>query len=195
MNCPNFLNQTAALFNARGGKLVGILGDSPTSGTEGDLEEMAIATGAVDAQNNNAPLVFEGAGSNAAAAIEAGMRILARGVPLDLNAIPEDDPADAVDAVTSFVDRLETLQLGTAECTNGLSDADTNGDQVPDQYLDVPASTPVCWRLIPKINSTVLATEEPQLFKATVTVFADGITSLDSRQVFFLVPPAVDILE
>jgi hypothetical protein len=35
----------------------------------------------------------------------------------------------------------------------------------------------------------VPATDSPQLFKATITVFGDGITQLDQRDVYFLVPP------
>ena len=128
-------------------------------------------------------------------AIEEGVRTLARGVPLDLNAIPQDDPGDTVDAVREFVDHLETLQLGTAECADMLTAQDTNGDLLPDQYLDVRAGTPVCWKLVPRMNTTVVTTEQSQLFRATVTVIGDGITELDQRDVYFLVPPVVDIPE
>jgi hypothetical protein len=48
----------------------------------------------------------------------------------------------------------------------------------------------VCWRLVSKQNTTVMPTSAPQLFKATVTVYGDGITQLDQRDVYFLVPPA-----
>ena len=37
---------------------------------------------------------------------------------------------------------------------------------------------------------TVPATDAPQLFRAKVKVYGDGITQLDERDVFFLVPPA-----
>jgi hypothetical protein len=43
------------------------------------------------------------------------------------------------------------------------------------------------------MNTTIITTEEPQLYKATVTVIGDSITELDSRTVYFLVPPVVDI--
>ena len=36
---------------------------------------------------------------------------------------------------------------------------------------------------------TVMPTDAPQLFRATVSVFGDGVTQLDQRDVFFLVPP------
>jgi len=195
-HCPDWTNVIAPIMNQRGGKLVGILGSGGVgSSVETDLRLMATSTGAVDGANNNAPLVFDGSNTNSATAIESGMRALASGVPLDLAAVPTDDPTDTVDAVAQFVHHLETLQLGTAQCANGLMNVDTNGDTLPDQYVNVRAGTPVCWKLVPKMNTTVVTTEQPQLFKATVTVTADGITELDTRTVYFLVPPVVDIPE
>jgi hypothetical protein len=35
----------------------------------------------------------------------------------------------------------------------------------------------------------VIATDAPQLYRATVDVVGDGVTVLDTRDVFFLVPP------
>jgi hypothetical protein len=117
------------------------------------------------------------------------VRTLAEGLPLDLSAQASDDPADAVDAVAAFVDHLETLQLGTPLCANMLNDIDTNSDTFDDAYVDVRAGTGVCWKLIPRMNNTVMPTDMPQLFRATVSVVGDGVTTLDTRDVFFLVPP------
>jgi hypothetical protein len=170
-------------------RLVGILGSGFGAGTDTDLRQMATDTGAIDAANGNAPLVFDGAGANAPAAIQQGVLALANGLPLDLNAVTADDPSDSVDSIAAFVDHIETLQLGNATCANGLTDVDTNADTFRDQYVDVRTGTPVCWKLVSKPNTTVPATEAPQLFRATVRVFGDGITQLDQREVFFLVPP------
>jgi len=178
---PRYLNSKA--------KLVGVLGDAPEATTLGDLRKMATDTGAVDATAGNAPLVFNGGGAGASTAIENGIRTLANNIPLDLNAVGADDPADAVNAINAFVDHLETLQLGNAQCANGLNDIDTNGDTFDDKYVAVRTGTPVCWKVFSKQNTTVPATDVPQLFRATVTVFGDGVTQLDQRDVFFLVPP------
>jgi len=178
------------VYTTRKAKFVGILGSDIIAGTDNDLRTMATATGSVDAANNNAPLVFNGADANAATAIENGIRTLANGLPLDINALAVDDPADAVDAVSSFVDHLQTLQLGTAACANGLNDVDTNADGFDDKYLAVRTGTPVCWKVVSKPNTTVPATDAPQLFRAKVKVYGDGVTQLDERNVFFLVPPA-----
>jgi hypothetical protein len=186
---PSWTTVVKPQYLATKAKLVGILGSGFESGTDTNLRTMASDTGAVDAANGNAPLVFDGAGANAATAIQTGIFRLANGLPLDINAITADVGGDAVDAVASFVDHLETLQSGTAQCANGLTDIDTNGDTFKDKYLQVRTGTPVCWRVVSKQNMTVMPTDAPQLFRATVSVFGDGVTQLDQRNVFFLVPP------
>ncbi|MGN6110095.1 MAG: VWA domain-containing protein [Kofleriaceae bacterium] len=176
-------------YVAKKARLVGIYGDSVAGNTINDLKKMATDTAAIDATMGNAPLVFSGAGTNAAAAIQQGILALANGLPLDINAVSADDPSDSVDAIAAFVDHLETLQLGTAQCANGLNDIDTNGDSYDDKFLQVRTGTPVCWKVVSKKNTTVPATDEPQLFRATISVYGDGVTQLDKRNVFFLVPP------
>ena len=56
--------------------------------------------------------------------------------------------------------------------------------------VQVRTGTPVCWKVVSKPNTTVPATDAPQLFRAKVKVYGDGVTQLDERDVFFLVPPA-----
>ena len=187
---PDWASVVKPVFVNAKAKLVGIMG-SGVAGTsvDTDMQQMARDTGAVNAANNNAPLVFDGSGSNAATAIENGIRTLATGLPLDINAVGVDDPADAVNAIAAFVDHLQTLQLGSAQCANGLSDVDTNADGFKDKYVQVRTGTPVCWKVVSKQNTTVPATEAPQLFRAKVKVYGDGVTQLDERNVFFLVPP------
>jgi hypothetical protein len=189
-NCPTIATMTTAA-NAIGAKIIGIQGEGGGGALTTELEGIATDTGAIDALMGGAPLVFDGADASAATAIETGIRRLANGVPLDISATPVDDTSDAVDAVAEFVDHLETLQLGTPECTDGLTDQDTNADGFADLFLDVLPGTPVCWRLVPKQNTTVMATDMPQLFMATIEVFGDGVTLLDTRDVFFLVPPEI----
>ena len=177
-------------YTAAKAKLVGILGSGVAGTTvDTDLQLMAQQTGAIDVTNSNRPLVFNGADATAATAIEDGIRALANGLPLDLNALGVDDPSDSVDAIASFVDHLQTLQLGSPACAAGLSETDSNADGFADKYLAVRTGTPVCWKVVSKQNTTVPATDAPQLFRATVKVYGDGVTQLDQRNVFFLVPP------
>jgi hypothetical protein len=186
---PDWNTVVKQQFLATKARLVGILGSNLGPNTRADLEQMATDTGAIDAANGNAPLVFDGAGTNAHLAIQAGILALANGLPLDISAVTSDVAGDAVNAVTAFVDHIQTLQLGTAQCANGLNDIDTNADTFDDKYIQVRTGTPVCWKVVSKPNTTVPATDQPQLYKATITVWGDGVTQLDERDVFFLVPP------
>jgi hypothetical protein len=188
-NNPDWTSIVKPAFMNTKARLVGILGSGPTANTTANLKTMATDTGAVDAANGNAPLVFNGADANAASAIQQGILTLANGLPLDINAVPVDDTTDTVDSIAAFVDHLETLQLGTAACANGLNDVDTDSDTYKDKYLQVRTGTPVCWKVVSKQNTTVPATDMPQLFRATVKVYGDGVTQLDERNVYFLVPP------
>ncbi len=41
------------------------------------------------------------------------------------------------------------------------------------------------------MNMTVMPTLDPQVFRARIAVIGDGATPLDTRDVFFLVPPRI----
>jgi hypothetical protein len=96
-----------------------------------------------------------------------------------------------VDAVAAFVDHLEANPNGGAPCATGLQVADTNGDGRADTFTNVLPGTTVCFDVVPKMNTTIMPTTAPQMFKATINVVGDGVTTLDSRDVFFLVPPEI----
>jgi hypothetical protein len=174
---------------ARGARFIGILGSTFAVNTDTDLRTMATDTGAVDSANANAPLVFDGSGANAATAIENGVRAAVNGIPLRVRAVIEDDTSDSVDAVAAFVDHIQTLQLGTPECTSGLSADDSGSDGFPDRYSGVRPGIGVCWRLVPKANTTVPASTVLQMFHAIVRVTADVDVALGTRDIYFLVPP------
>ncbi|MAQ17525.1 MAG: hypothetical protein CMN30_22355 [Sandaracinus sp.] len=186
-NCPT-TPAVVAQANAMGAKIIGIRGSTVNAQVTTDLQALASGTGALDSAG--VPIVVDGANAMAASAIETAIRDLANGVTLDLSLLATDDPADAVDAVATFLAPTETLQLGTAECSDGLTDVDTDTDGIADAYVDVRVRTPVCWRLAPQMNTTVAATSVPQIFRVTVQVIGDGITVVDERDIFFVVPAA-----
>ena len=186
--CPGFAS-AAAEASAIGAKVIGLRGAGGDPLVWSDLETLATGTGAVDAAGN--PLVFDGANAAAGPAIEGAISALVNDVPLDMAALPVDDGTDAVDAVAAFVDHLATLQTGVAPCTAGLTDSDSDSDGFPDAYVDVLPGTTVCWSVVPGVNTTVPPTNAPQLFRATVEVWGDGVTLLDTRDVYFLVPPEI----
>ena len=189
--CPNWASVVKPQLLARSARVVGVLGSGAPAAVQSDLQTMATDTGAVDARNGNAPLVFSGADTTAASAIQNGILSLAQGVPLDLSVSLVDDASDAVDAVTAFVAHVETNQLGTALCSSGLTTIDTNADLFADAYLGVPPKTPICWQLVLKRNETMPATQTAQTFRATLNVLADGVSTVASKDVYFVVPPLV----
>lgn len=126
-----------------------------------------------------------GLGNSAVDAIKA----LTQYAVLDISAVADDDPADSVDAIDAFVSRLEANPSAGAPCVMGLSVEDRTSDGIADTFVKVMPGTQVCFDVIPKPNTTVKATEKPQMFKAFVTVKGDNVTDLDTRTIYFLVPP------
>lgn len=189
--CPNWSSVVKPQMLSHAARFVGVLGSGYSAAVSADFATLATDTRSVDSTNGNAPMVFDGANANAATAIENGVKTLTNTVPLDLDVSATDDPSDAVDAVAAFVGHLATEQLGTAQCTSGLTDKDTTGDLVPDTYVSVRAGTPVCWKLVAKQNASVAPKATAQTFKASFTVRGDGIFPLATRQVVFFVPPAL----
>jgi hypothetical protein len=70
-----------------------------------------------------------------------------------------------------------------------LAAADSDADTVDDYFPHVLPGTFVCFDIYPHENRTVPPTDEPQLFRAQVQVIGDHVTVLDTRDVYFLVPP------
>ena len=68
---------------------------------------------------------------------------------------------------------------------------DTDGDGHDDAFPSLLPGTPVCWDVVPRMNTSVpRMIDMPQVFEARLTVSGDD-SPLDARIVFFLVPPDV----
>ena len=198
-DAPSF-DEAVAEMNAIGARFIGIDSGSALAG----FTDVCTATASVDF--TGAPLAFTipndgtGLGDQVIDAIE----LLASQVPMDISAVAADvdeGPGDAVDA-TVFVDHIEpNLVGGVADpgdparvCVGGLAVEDlAPGDTIPDLFVDVLPGTIVCFDIHPARNETVEPTAEPQLFRAEVRVIGEGITVLDTRDVYFLVPPEIVI--
>jgi hypothetical protein len=159
-------------------------------------QQIATDTGAVTISG---PLVIAAAadGSDVGTNVVDAVALLANGVPMDMSVVARDDPSDGVDA-TVFIDRIEPNTEGgvadptdpTVICVSGLTTADGNSDGFADMFVEVLPGTPICFDIIPKQNDTVEPTTEPVIYTAYVDVIGDGVTVLDTREVYFLVPPA-----
>ena len=150
---------------------------------------MATDTGAVDA--GGAPLVSMTTGSGVSDGVVMQIETLASSVSFDITVAFEDDASDAVDTFASFVDHIEANTAGdAARGCDARPAEDTTGDGFPDTFRDVRGAR-VCFDIVVKQNDTVMPLTTPQVFNATLRVIGDGFTELDSRGIFFLVPPTV----
>ncbi|MCU0664732.1 MAG: thrombospondin type 3 repeat-containing protein [Myxococcota bacterium] len=172
-----------------GARVVGVKGSGSLSTLTLDMEHLGVQSGSVD--NDGEPFVFAGADDGAADAITEGIKNLTTSIPFDMMAIAKDNAGDSVDAVAAFVNYLEVYGPGTAECMNWPTHDDPNADGHDEQFLGVKAGLPVCWKLVPKQNTTVPATGAVQVYTAQVQLLGDGMTVLDTRTVYFVVPPVI----
>jgi len=103
----------------------------------------------------------------------------------------------SVDAVAAFIDRIIPNVAGGVEdpenpgifCSGGL-EVDNPAD--PEYFINITPGTAVCFDIYVLRNETVPAVSEPQLFRALIHVIGDMVTILDTRDVFFLVPPVIE---
>ena len=194
-SCASFPAEADILtaFAAIRGRVI-VLG--PT-GSSAEWAPIVSGTGAVG--STGAPLIFPAAGSATVdAQIVDAIRQLAGSTPLDITARArdvDDGAGDGVDA-TIFIERIEPNTTGgiadptdpTVICVGGLPTSDVDGDGLPETFPDVTPGVPVCFDIIARRNDTVMPTSAPQLFRAQVDVVGDGVTVLDTRDVYFLVP-------
>ncbi len=182
-HAPTFDESMAAL-TANNVRVIGI---GQGSGGIAHMNAVSTATGAVD--GTGAPLTSVWSGSIGDAVLTQ-IQILANTSRFDISIEFIDDPTDTVETFSAFVERVEANTVGDAArgCDPRAAD-DTDGDGYPDTFRAVESGTRVCFDIVVKQNDTVMPTTTPQLFMATLRVLGDGFTELDSREVFFLVPP------
>jgi hypothetical protein len=188
-----------AALNSISAKYIGV--DSGSS--DSDMETIANGTGSVD--TSGSPLVFSipGNGSGLDSQVVNAIGVLANQVPIEVTTDARDDPSDSVDTVVEFIDYIEPSTAGGWEdpadpsrvCVGGLDVADLYDpfDGRPDSFTGVLPGTIVCFDIYPKRNESVPATDSPQTFLCEIDVIGDGITVLDTREVYFLVPPVIEI--
>jgi len=203
---------------ALGTRVLGVTGDLPSEVPNLRADFMAMSSGGVNIvptltsipntpacnalSNPSAAFhmnraIVSGPDSEAGNALTCGLQGITAFLPQDVGTLIVNDPTNMdamgapVDAVAAFVDYIEVYEDGSPECSAGNTLNDSSGNGHDDQFVSILPGTPVCWKLFVKENSTVMGAETPQLFTATVNVHGEGGALLDSRDVFFLVPPVV----
>ena len=178
---------------------VGVNSGYGGSGSHADMVLIAEGTGSVDTSGN--PLVFDIAsdGSGLGMQVVDAIATLANDVLVEVTTQVRDDDSDLVDVVEEFIDHIEPSAVGghpdptdpTIVCEGGLAVGDLHEphDGVPDSFTGVLPGSIVCFDIFVRQNWTVPALPEPQTFRCEIDVLANTVTTLDTRTVYFLVPP------
>lgn len=169
--------------------------DAGGTGTPFSVAE-AIGEASQTVDQNGDPFVYAATNAQVVQDTVDAVLALARGKSLNTTIAATDVASDAVDA-TQFIDYLEVNVSGMAECdiVSPTADTDAPGDGHDDAFPELFPGKHVCWDVHPvPVNTTVPATDEPQIYPATLTVSGDG-SPLDERTIYFLIPPAGIIIE
>ncbi len=190
--CGMFTTAFAGAELARQGiKFIGLIGVGTAFGdgtATGIAEEMGRASGSLDAAGD--PFVYPANDAAVVSRTVDAVRTVVTETRFDITIEATDLPDDAGDSL-QFIERLEINETG-AGCTSGLMTRDDDGDTFDDAFVQVEPGVRVCWDVVVRQNDSVPPTREPQVFRARLTVYADG-SEVDGRTVYFLVPADVDL--
>lgn len=169
-----------------------------------------------DAPGGSCRLIYDttSAGLGISSSVESGVTAVLTSVKLDLRALAAPD-AGAVDAVDTFIESVSVDAGGgddpvepgvpcvALSAVSQLTDiwSGPKGiikmqDAVNETALGVTPGQKVCFKVVPKPNTTVPQVAGAQVFKATLTVKAkNGISPVElvlgaPREIAFIVPPA-----
>ncbi len=119
--------------------------------------------------------------------------------PVEATFTLRDDPSDSVDTVDRFIDTVVVDTVGgvpdprdpTMICAGGLEVRDTTEppDGRADTYASVPADTAVCFTVNVSYNWHVASCEDPQTFLCEIDLVEVGGATLDTQNLYLLVPP------
>lgn len=138
--------------------------------------------------NGKCTLVFQSDryAENLSTVIAQAIAAIARGVPTDVGARIESADKD-VDVAKELVSRIEAQ---TSKVCAGAKPTDTDKDGKPDTFTNMVPGSSACFRVVPKRYTTIHPKAKAQRFDAKLQLTSDGIASLRSEDVIFVVPPA-----
>ncbi len=158
--------------------------------------------------NGTCPLAYaydDSNGSGVGSAVTSGIVALANGLTFDIHVQAVDvDPMTVDNFMLKLVPNLTGMgpaAMCLSMVPSPLQDnftgpkAAPGGDGVLDTFPGIGGGQQICFDVIPKMNTTVMPTDKPQLFRAQLQV--KGVSGSSTvnlgipREVFFLVPPAI----
>ncbi len=152
-------------------------------------EAVARMTGTVDLSGN--PLVYDALDGDVSDRVIDGIEQLASGVAQDVTTTRRNVPGnpDEFDA-TTFITRIVTVE-GTNGTVTGPSAGVTYTSKDDNTFFNVIPGTRVTFRVTFK-NDVRMSQREAQVFRAQIAVVGNGVSILEIRQVFILVPPKTE---
>ncbi|MDQ3030905.1 MAG: hypothetical protein M3Y87_00675 [Myxococcota bacterium] len=172
-------------------RFIGLIGSGPPHGI-GDAttiaREIGIASGTVNGAGE--PFVYPATDAAVIDRTVEAVRAIVTEAEFDVTIDATDEPGDAGDSL-QFIERLE-VNVTAGECAPDEMTIDTDADGYHDAFTQVNPGIRVCWDVVARQNDAVMATRAPQVFRARLTVRADG-SEVDARTVYFLIPADVTL--
>ncbi len=176
---PHTFEQAAAALTSIGARYIGVAVDGQG---RSEAEAMGRATGTVDGSDR--PLVYDSPGGTVSSSIIEGIGTLTGGVTQDVTTRAENVAGnpDEFDA-TLFIKSITPVEgyVGGIPGTGYESKDDV-------AFYQVVPGTEVDFA-IDFYNDVRVANETAEIFQALIIVVGNGVTNLDSRNVYIIVPP------
>lgn len=169
-----------------------------------------------DAPGGSCRLVFDitAAGGGLSQSVVSGVKALLKSIRFDMRVVATPD-GSAVDAVDTFVEKIQVNAAGgddpgepgapcvqldavkqLADIWSGPKGLTKVQDAVNETALGVTPGQKICFKVVPKGNTTFPQTAAAQVFHATLTIRAkNGVSPSElvlgaARDLVFIVPPA-----
>lgn len=173
---PHTYEMAVNALRGIGAKVLGLYSGGEGGIGRDDLEALARDTGAVRPDGTPVVLDIQRDGRLLGASVVEAVRTLVDEVPIDVDVVLEDYPADEVDA-TRFLDRVVAL---SARPTDGAVN-------LGDRFADVAPGTELTFQILLH-NEIIPQREVPTSFLLWVVLRGDGVTRLQETLVQILVP-------
>ncbi len=171
-------DQAIAELRGIGAKVLGLYSGPPGDDGRDHLVAVARDTGAVRLDGSPIVLDIGTDGSSLSRDAVDAVRALVDEVPIDVDALVEDYPGDALDALM-FVRGIETVSATPADGAIRLGD----------RFVDVRPGTRVTFRVL-LANGSIERGPEPITYRMTIVLRGDGVTRLSQTVVDVVIPSA-----
>ena len=200
--CPLFdaAGAGAALL-ADGIRFIGLYGNDDDDGA-GTPQSVAVDIATAARQTVDDPIyVFAAVDAAVVSQSTAAVRSLTQADDFEIRLRATSTTGDAL----RFIDHVQVKLVAddeTCPATLGdgtpivAADAEAADEPLPgddtrlDYFPSLKPGLPVCWDVVPRMNTSVPSERDPRVFVAQLRVGADGAL-VDSRDVYFLIPPEI----